>query len=489
MTVNFNWTDKDSTKWFVILPTGHEGPYSLNKLGQLVSQKKLSQDVKVWAEGLSDPMILRVAFERNLEAELEGLPPLPIEEDEVEAEAEETLPPPPLPVEKAIKIEVKPLIAPKPQIEEAPEIETYGQVKPKKRKDTKRPVRSWKIIAFFGAVFVLMIFLAFGNIIPSLQKVDFNRPQKMSPNLYERVLRENIYAGWDKKIFFKEYLPDDHSIIWLVTPSYQACDVEVKFTSVADKLLAAENETVSFTTKGKLVDHVTELSSFDFSSGTKIVPGLYEMDVKATNCKWDGFFVNLVNGFNAPDETYKAVTKVVLFSKGAREYNTILDKLLKRKYDKELKVQNANELFWQDLQQKLETLQAITLQVEQLFLDLLEKDSRQFLVNLKPTVKEYTQKYGAFLTSFVVENEAYFKNLNPDIKGISVKRNYEHMIKQSSTKLGLETMKLIEEFQGIKTSPKRAELNQYSERIKKLYGQLKKEISEKIIQISEDRSV
>src|SRR5690606_7757173 len=195
-----------------------------------------------------------------------------------------------------------------------------------------------------------------------------------------------------------------------------------------------------------------------------------------------------MNGFSEPDESYKATTKVVLFSKGAREYNTVLEKLLKKKLDKEQKIYNANELFWQDLQQKLETLQAVTLQVEQLLLDLLEKDARKFLKNLPPTVQEYTQKYGAFLTSFVVENEAYFKNLNPDIKGISIKRNYEHMVKQSSTKLGLETMKLIEEFQKMKKNPKRVELNQYKERIKKLYGQIKKEINEKIIQISEDRS-
>src|SRR5690606_16956725 len=196
--------------------------------------------------------------------------------------------------------------------------------------------------------------------------------------------------------------PDDHSMIWLVTPSYQSCEVEASFSSVPERLLSQENEEVSFKTKGKLDNHLTEFSSFDFSKGTKIVPGLYEMEVKAGNCHWSSFLAKIMNGFSEPDESYKATTKVVLFSKGAREYNTVLEKLLKKKLDKEQKIYNANELFWQDLQQKLETLQAVTLQVEQLLLDLLEKDARKFLKNLPPTVQEYTQKYGAFLTSFVV---------------------------------------------------------------------------------------
>src|SRR5690606_28069579 len=161
-------------------------------------------------------------------------------------------------------------VAPKivtPQVE-TPEIENYG-TKPK-RKETKRPVRSWKIVAFFGVVFLLMGLLAFGDLIPHLQQVTFSRPAKMSPALYERVLRENIFSGWDKKIFFKEYLPDDHSMIWLVTPSYQTCEVEANFNSVPERLLSAENEKVSFKTKGKLANHLTEFSSFDFSSGNKI---------------------------------------------------------------------------------------------------------------------------------------------------------------------------------------------------------------------------
>jgi hypothetical protein len=47
---NFEWTDKDSVKWFILMPGGHEGPYSLNKLITLCERKKISQEVKIWSE-------------------------------------------------------------------------------------------------------------------------------------------------------------------------------------------------------------------------------------------------------------------------------------------------------------------------------------------------------------------------------------------------------------------------------------------------------
>lgn len=80
---NFDWTDKDSVKWFVLLPTGHEGPYSLDALIRSYEQKRLAVDVKIWAEGLSDPILLKDVLNRQNEdivPDVPDLPPLP-EED------------------------------------------------------------------------------------------------------------------------------------------------------------------------------------------------------------------------------------------------------------------------------------------------------------------------------------------------------------------------------------------------------------------------
>ncbi len=59
---NFDWTDKDSVKWFILLPTGHEGPYSLKTIVKMRDSKKISGDVKIWAEGLTEAHSLNDAL-------------------------------------------------------------------------------------------------------------------------------------------------------------------------------------------------------------------------------------------------------------------------------------------------------------------------------------------------------------------------------------------------------------------------------------------
>lgn len=447
---NFDWTDKDSVKWFILLPTGHEGPYSLKILSQLMEQKKIAADVKIWAEGLGDSVTLRDALKVPQKAPVEDfLPPLP----------EEDIPPIPAEEEK----------------ETPPAFDSVA----------KNKISPWVFIS--GAI-LLMLFFVFHNLIKKYETFDIGRLPKMTLNLQQRILNENSFDGWNKKIFFKEYLPDDHTHIWLVTSSFQSCSVEATFHSIKDKMLSMKEENVVFKSKGTLDNHVVELSSFDFIAGNRIIPGLYELNVRAYNCEWDGIIPKVMNKFSGPDEEYLARTKVVLFSKGSAEFNTILDRLLKKKEEIVLKEVSQNELFWQDLQQKLETLQAVTLQIEQQLLDFLDEEPKGFKTNLKSMVDEYTRKFGSFLTSFVIENENYFKNLNREASGAAQKRNYELMVKLASKKIGLESMKFIEEFQGLKKNPSKKDLETYSGRVKKTFAEIKKEISEKIIQVSEDRS-
>ena len=458
---NFDWTDKDSVKWFVLLPTGHEGPYSLKNLAVLLNQKKMAPDVKVWAEGLTEPLKLKDALNppKPIMEEIPDLPPLPIDDA-----------PPPLPIDD------------KPEEEPLHEPEDKAEVTKKDLKTSS--LKTWGVLSL-GALVIL--FFGLNNFFKGYEKIEIHRLPKMTVNLHQRILEENVFGGWDKKIFFKEYLPDDHSHIWLVTSSFQTCNVSATFKSIKNKLLSLSDESVSFISKTRLSGHVAEFASFEFTQGNKIIPGLYEMDIKATECQWEGFIPKVMNLFSGPDKEYQARTKVILFSKGAEEFNSVLDRLLKKKLEKEEREKNQSEIFWQDLQQKLETLQAITLQIEQLFLDFTDKDSRKFSQNLKPMVDQYTRQFGSFLTSFVVENENYFKNLDGEARGTSQKRNYELIVKSTAKKIGFESMKFIEEFQALKKNPRRAELDKYSERMRKTFSQIKKDINEKLAQISEDR--
>lgn len=451
---NFDWTDKNSVKWFILLPSGHEGPYSLSNLEQLSAQGEISPEISIWAEGLSEPMTLSdVIFKAEggedlPHDEIPGLPPLP--EEATQRMTEEL---PPLPAEEEI-------------------------VRPTTRK---------KFWPFALAAGLLMLFFAFSGVIKNFENISIRRYPKMTLELHEKILKDLNFEGWGKQIFFKEYLPSDHSHIWLVTSSFQSCQVEATFHSLPGKLLAHQDEKVSFKSQGILTDHVVEFSSFDFSSGSKIVPGMYEMDVKAHDCSWEGFLPKLMNKFASPASDYMARTKVVLFSKGPQEYNRILEKLLKQKMEKDLLSQSREDMFWQDLQQKLQTLEAITLQIEQHILDFLDKG--HFKEDLKPMVDDYTRKFGSFLTNFVVENEKYFKTLDfSQVKGASNRQNYELMVRLTSKRIGLESMKFIEEFQAKKGNLTEKQLTDYAARVRQVYAAIKNDITRKILQVSEDRS-
>jgi hypothetical protein len=454
---NFDWTDKTSVKWFILLPTGHEGPYSLEQLIILRDKKKFAGDVKVWAEGLPEGVTLKSALSPKTVVEKEEIPDLP-------PIPEEDIPPIPFPEEV-----VPPTPTPIVQTEQA-----------------KKPFL-FPVWGFISIVLLLMFFFSFGSIVRNQEKFEVRRLPKMTLALHERIMQENKFDGWDKKIFFKEYLPDDHGHIWLVTSSFHKCSVEATFSSIKEKLLAVQDEKILFKTKGELEGHIVEFSKFEFLNGNKIVPGLYEMDVRATDCAWDGLAPKVMNKFSAPDNEYLGRQKVVLFSKGAVEFNTILDRLIKKKIEIDRKEQSQNELFWQDLQQKLETLNAIALNIESHFLDFLNDGPADFNQNLKPMVDKYTRQFGSFLTSFVVDNENYFKNLNSEAKGASQKRNYELMVRMATKRIGLESMKFIEEFQQ-KKKPSKKDMDSYTERVKKTFSAIKTDLNGKIIQVSEDRS-
>lgn len=460
-----------------MLPTGHEGPYSLEIILERCKSGSLSAEVVIWAEGLDQAVSIK-SIKEQTESEPPSIPSLPqfgSEEKpeekreilEVEKEAEL----PPLPIEET------------PSEEDLPPLPFLPEAAPL---IPKRKGRGLVLVTM-----AILILLSFGLFkwIKLHEEFSIRRYSKMSLNLHERIQKELAFESWDKKIFFKEYVPVDLSHIWLITSGFQECDVEASFQSVENKLISLNDESIAFKTQGKLTDHVVEFSTFDFSSGHKIVPGMYELEVKATKCQWKSWVASMANRFNPPDETYTAKTKVILFEKGASEYNNLLDKLVRKKQEIELKKQNLEEAFWQDLQQKFHTLLAISLQIEQHLLDFLAQDTRQFDKNLKPAVDTYTARFGHFLTKFVVSNEDYFQELRArgESAHLSQKKDYELMVKQMALKIGFKSMKIIEEFQTFRR-PKRVQLKPYESKIRKTFSALKDEINQRIIQISDDRS-
>ena len=440
-----------------MLPTGHEGPYSLESL----ISRKSSLGGKVWAEGLEEAVPLRVAIEKSTLVQKKIIDE--IDEDEI----------PPLPPMVQVKNQTT---SPK----EEPLTDFHEEISLPTSK-TKRWIGLSLGILIIGCLLVR-------SWVSSKEEFSFTRANRMSPNLFQKISSDFKFEGWDRKIFLKEYVPSDMSHIWLATSGFQSCEIQASFNSIKGKLLAAQDEDISFKSSAILKNHIAEFSRFDFTSGNKIVPGLYEMDLQAKNCSWGGLAAKFGNLFRSPDDHYMTRMKVVLFHKGNIEFNLLLDKLIKRKMDLELKSQNQEELFWQELQQKLQTLLAISLQIEQLFLEFAESPVSHFPKSLKLMVDKYTRNYGHFLTEFLSANEKYFVELEKsEILNIDQKRPYEGIIKLTSKNIGFESMKLIEEFQKMKKPTKKV-MEITAIKIKKKFEILKDGVNSKIIQITEDRS-
>lgn len=437
-----------------MLPTGHEGPYSIEAL----MKRKTSAETKIWAEGLTQALPFKVVLEKSYG------PPVSIHPEPPSEPEQDELPPPlpPLPLEDGPPADAAAI---------TPEV----------------AVSSGKKIAVVVVATLLLVGFGIREWVKSKEHFSIKRASRMSPELFEKINQDFKFEGWNKRIFFKEYVPADMSHLWLVTSSYQNCKIEANFNSLNGKLLSPEEEKVSFKSTTQLSHHIAEFSQFEFSSGSKIIPGLYEMDLKATDCTWDGVTSRLANWFKAPDETYVTRMKVVLYHKGSVEFNTILDKLIRKKMELEIKNQNQEDLFWQDLQQKLQTLLAVSLQIEQLFLDFTETIPKNHPASLKHLVDKYTSNYGRFLTEFVVQNEKYFLELGQsELSNLSQKRTYETMVRLTSKNIGFESMKIIEELQA-KKRPSKKEFNEINEKVRKKFELLKDVINRKIIQLTEDR--
>ncbi len=429
-----------------MLPSGHEGPYSLETLEKRLADHKLPPDIQVWREGLPVAISLQDVLS-EIDDPSDDLPP-PLPEDDLPA----------IPFEEEEELVSTPA-----------------------GKGRRTPV--------IAAGLIVMI-LVFGiyQWMSDQEKFDIRRYPKMTLEIHKKIMDNHKFEGFDKKIFFHEYASPDLTHIWLVTTGYQRCDVEAVFRSVKDRLLTMGDEEVELVTRGKLADHVAEFNVFEFRKGIRIIPGLYEMDIKAMRCEWDGIVPRIRNLFTAPEKEYEATTRVVLYPRGADEFQQVLSQLMKKKEEMKKQTEGQEQLFWEDLQMKFQTLHAIALQIEQHLLDFLDKGDRDFNRRLNVMIAQYTKKYGNALTEFVVANEGYFDGLREsDLRPLITKKDYEGMVRSASKSVGMESMKVIEKLQKMKR-PRPAEIKALRAQVLKNFEQLKNSLTKLLLDMTADRS-
>lgn len=453
---NFNQTDKQVQQWFLLLPDGHEGPYSLEQL-ELKVQEGLSLDCKIWREGSEESLTLGDLFLPTPPAFSDDLPPdlPPLPEQNEDS-------PPELPEDSSL----------------VPDIHLSK---------TKESSQFVKIV--IGVVLVLAVFIGVKQLIESPAEVSWSRPQKMTVETYRELNSKIVLKNWNQELFFYEATAPDYSRFWLVTPQFYQCDIEAQFIAEEGDILSLEDvKKISFRSKTKLENHVAEFVKFDFEDWPKLVPGFYKMNLTATNCEWSSLQSKIVNWFQAPPSKIELSYRIAISAQSVEFLTNALKKLAEEKYRLEQTKKLAADQFWQDVQQKYQTLLAVSLQIEQHFLDFLNSD-QNWQGSLKIMVDKYTRQFGSLLTNFVVSNEEDFKKIRDQkAKNLSVKTAYENKIRLSAKNMGLQSMTLIEEWQKLPSKTARTKRKEMEKKVKDTFSVIKKDIEQKLIDVTEEQS-
>lgn len=453
---NFNQTDKQVQQWFLLLPDGHEGPYSIEQLEQKLKEG-LSPDCKVWKQGSEESILIKDLLASDDEMGPPDLPPLPFEiNDDL---------PPDLPVE----------------VEEA-EFIPEAPIVPKK--STTVLVR-----LVLGATILLSLFVGIQYFLESPESVSWSRPQKMTIETQNLLTEKAVLKDWKQDLFFYEGTSPDYSRFWLVTPQFYNCDIEAQFVAEEQDILSLEPiKKISFRSKTRLENHVAEFDKFEFEDWPKLVPGFYKMNLTAKNCEWNSLRSKLANIFNKAPEKVELSYRIGITSQKVEFLSIALKKLAEEKFRMEQRKKLAADQFWQDVQQKYQTLLAVSLQVEQLFLDFVNSNN-EWKSSLKLMVDKYTRTFGSLLTNFVVSNEEDFKKLREDkVKDLSVKTAYESRIRGAAKGMGLKSMTLIEEWQKLSSKDARSKKAQNLKKVKDTFSAIKKDIENKIIDVTEEQA-
>ncbi len=332
------------------------------------------------------------------------------------------------------------------QIEIRAELVTKDEmIEPKKGSKKK----SWRII-----LLSLVLFLGWWVNSHYKIKIELVRPADIRLERFREL--KSIFDNSSEKIpLTQAAVSIDYSKIWLIDRSEQQCVFEGSFYSNNNQNLSGVD--IHFQVSGVSTQHWITFNRLNFIEGQKLIPGRYKMNIERKDCRSEG----LLAFWQAPDPNLKLELEVDLYSGDAQELGLRLSELAKKKRQESLKIASKNRQAWRDIEEKLRTLSAISLQIEQNFQELI-MSKISWSVRLKRVIDSYTLKFGGFLTNFVVQNDADFNVLaTQDLPQKVDVMGRQSMINAFGKRIGFLSMSLIEKLQKDKVAPNRQALKNW----------------------------
>lgn len=399
--------------WFIIKDGAHEGPYALSQLELKTSQGDMSADPPIWARGWPAPLPLSsvlMAYQKNEEV--------------------------PQPLIEASKPTLDSFATPSESPAESVQLEIPKKVR-------------WPFIL---AGFVLL----FGWWVSTQLKMqtDLVRPADVTLERFREL--KSIFEKYTEAVPLPHVtISSDYSKIWLVDRSNQQCTFEGSFYSSADQNLSGG--AIHFQVYGVSAQHWVLFDRLNFVEGQKLIPGRYRMNIERRDCQTNG----VLSLWQKADQDLRLAHEVDIYLGDPQELGQRLNELAQKKLQESKQSLLKDRQAWRDVEEKLLTLSAISLQIEQNFQELLNR-KYSWDARLKRVIDLYTLRFGGFLTNFMVQNDADFNLLaTQDLPQKVDIMGRQSMINTFGKRLGFISMSLIEKLQKDKAPPNRRDLQDW----------------------------
>lgn len=398
--------------WYVIKDGAHEGPYAMLHLKKRMHRGELPDDVLIWAKGWPQPLPLKVVHTAYGE--------LPVPVPGVTAPISEPTPVPD-PVSPVTPVD-------------------HG----------RHPVRRWWLLGT-ALVFIVAIWAAVTQL---RAPVVLTRPSELPVEKFRHV------QGQFERFTDAVPLPlvvasADYTKLWAIDRSTQVCTYQAHFFSAETQNLSGE--VLSWQAQASSANHWILFERLSFVDGQRVYPGRYKMTLTRQSCAPVG--VRAL--WQKPDQDLSVTLEVDLYAGNVDELGRRLEELARKKTRNLEETVTKNRQAWRDIEEKLRTLDAIIVQIQQNFQGLLKREL-PWPQRMKRAVDLYTVRFGGFLSNFIIQNDADFNQLatldlpqKVDILG------RQALINTFAKRIGFVSMSFIERLQKDPAAPNRRDLQDW----------------------------
>ena len=438
-------------QWFIINGEHKVGPFTKDKLKDLVSRENLPLDTLIQSESMSYPMKFSLIFPAKKKSET-GVPDLP----------DLPLPGFPQAPASAPKLSTQKVGTPKKGGEKTLK-ESFDQGIESIKVKTSIP---YKLYLSIAAAFIVLvsIFYYVKSFTPT-----FSRPKEMSLETFQKVRDIHDAENLKARVFFSK----DKKTIWFATNNFVSGQILITLSSIKDRVVSKKR--ISMISKAYLSDGLASFKEFIFDSGDKLVDGEYMMSIESKQ----PLEAPLIYTLHKTQASINFRQKVIVSSLKKEVFEKALKNFLEKTKE------NTNE-FESELIQKYLTLKTMVEQIKESFLESFSNTDLSWSQRANEFESNYKKQFGPFFTSFVIANENQYSEINKKEfpNKIEIISDYTRLSRIAKG-VGLTSVEVMEQFEQFKFESSSVEkVLEFKAKSVALFDRVIEECSEKIKKLS-----